>query len=282
MSLGFIFEPPPRIRLIRHQTISFFVSEPHIQFVKMRRPAPIKSDSDDEPPQKIKAIEKEKEKPRKATPEFSRERTRESPEKKIAKQKITSSSLDKSFYGCNELLQSIKNKKKLKSLFDLSSPEPNLSQIEVKLLNCSYNSIDEFFRELLDFFDGACENYVADDETQRSAQHFIKKIEQAQSKLSNRRPAIDFSELNHQFQKFVDIQIPLPKPIKPTITNSSLSTRNLEQLAQNLNSLDSKKKFRAECLIRIQCPSLPYYSNGIDLQLLPDSTISSLIKLIES
>ncbi|KAK8888401.1 hypothetical protein M9Y10_039471 [Tritrichomonas musculus] len=304
MSLRFVFEPPPRIKLIRHQTINFFVGEPHIRFYKVKRSSAVKSESSsllyererekdrDRERSKERSRDRDKERDRDRDKERDRDRDKErdisresrslDSEKKKAQRQKPTSYVDKSFNGCNELLQSIRSKKKLKNLFDLIGPEPSLTQIETNLLNCSYNSIDEFFRDLLDFFVCAVESYIRDPETEKSAQHFIQTIEQTQKKMITKRSTVSFSELNHQFQKFVDVKVPLPKQSDSSSTSSSTSSRNLEKIAQDLNKLDSKKKLKAEWIIRIQCPSLPYYSSGIDLLLLPDSAIDSLVELINS
>lgn len=297
MSLRFIYDPPPRIRLIRHQTINFFASEPRIHFTKIKRQNIVKVESETMPRERERerdrdrdrdrdrVKEREKDRERIKDKDWDREKSSYSESSFVEKKKVqrqkTSSALDKSFLGCYELLQSIKNKKKLKLLFSLQGPEPSLPQIEINLQNCSYKSIDEFFRDLLDFFDGAVESYITDDETQKSAQNFIKKIEQEQGNMINRKPIIPYSDLRNQFQKFTDVKVPLPKQSNVSSVSSS-SSKNLTQLAQDLNKLDPKKKLRAEWLIRIQCPTLPYYSNGIDLLLLPDTVVDSLIELINS
>lgn len=287
MSLRFTYEPPPRVKLIRHQTINFFVSEPRIHFTKIKRQNIVKNETASIPREREKERDRDRIKEREKDKERDHERFSYSEKsessllekKKPPRQKATS--FDKSFLGCNDLLQSIKSNKKLKGLFDLVGPEPSLPQIEINILNCSYNSIDDFFRDLLDFFDGACESFITDDETQRAAENFLKKIEQEQGNLINRKPLVPFSDLHHQFQKFVDVQVPLPMQSNST-SSSSVSSEKLEKLAHDLNKLDFKKKLKIEWLIRIQCPTLPYYSSGIDLVLLPETVISSIIELIKA
>ncbi|OHT02096.1 hypothetical protein TRFO_07288 [Tritrichomonas foetus] len=280
MSLRFCYEPLPKVRLIRRQSIRFYVGTPRLNFVTVSKPERISRDS-------FEIIEHN---PRRE-PKTKDSNSSQTSEPKTPKIKtVQSVSYDKTFTGCYELMKSIRTKKNLRILYDLRDSEidqknhffemagddlNDLSDIEMKLSNCQYEKVDDFFDELIHFFDMIGDIMRTNNpEIAKSARHFISYLESTKNKMVVPKQVVSYLDLKQQLQNFIDIKIPNFQRV--------VSSHNLEEIAHKLNELDEQKKLRAEWLVKIHCPTLPYYATGIDLKQLPETAIDSLVKLISA
>lgn len=259
MSLGFTYQPPRKIRIVRHQTIRFFVGHPEIRFRQ----------------QYIKPVKKEKPAEVDYVDDLLHESYIEKPKKK--KEKTSTAQYTKSFSSCYEILQTIKSKKKLHALYEIRSSNLSLENIEEKLRNCCYNTVNEFFGDLTDFLFSVSDD---DSELAHSAKHFLQKVESIPDKMVSAKGSLSFSDLSHQFKHFLDVQIPTLQTVeaKPTISRRN---KDLDAIASKLNSLDPQKKLKAEWLVRIHHPNLPYYATGIDLTQLSKGALDALNNFLD-
>jgi hypothetical protein len=228
---------------------------------------------------------KEKKEPAPADrPSLPREPRPEKPPK-AAKPSITIS--ERSLSGCYDLIQTLKERKSLRELFSLRNSQLDkarryleqapdmidLGGIDAKLRNGQYEAVADFMRDLEDFFDSVREVFEQTSDFGRAAARFLSEIRRAMAAIPQFEPVVRLNDLQTQLNEFaaVDAGDVGERPIEISA----------KEIAQRLNRLNGKDRLKAEWLIRIHCPTLPYYASGIDIAQLPYPAIESLVALLE-
>lgn len=255
MSLRFVYKPMPKVRLLRHQTVTFCVSRPRIEFFARKT----ESHREDKPFQETRH-----EKPERAKP----------------------SSIvlpNQSLAACYDLMKQLKTKNSnaLKQLWNLkgsdldktnrySEQAPDvcdLSGIWDKIESCAYENGREFLRDIIDFFDSV-ENTIEgfNSTANRYKRDIARAFEDAASE------PVDVSDVKAQLEQFTKVEI--------GEVGKKSQAFDAEELAAKLNRLDEKDRWRASLIIRIHCPALPLYEQGVDITRLPYPAVDSLIALV--
>ncbi|KAH0795109.1 hypothetical protein GPJ56_000952 [Histomonas meleagridis] len=153
---------------------------------------------------------------------------------------------------------------------------PDISMIEDKLLQCQYSTISEFFEDLTSYFDGIVTVYNSSSEYPdygRNAEKVLREIKKIIENLSSEETSSrTIGGIEKQIGKLVETDVGSPG-LPPERTD-------LTKLAQSLNQLKGKERIKAEFIIKLHCPFLPYYSSGVDLAQLPYPAIESLQQLV--
>lgn len=265
MSLRFCFNPPPKIRLIKHQRIKFTIGHPHVEFVLHSSQAT----------KETTFFKKEKE-------------VREVKERVPKVHKPILTLKERNLVGCYDLLQQMKNNKRVKEFYELigtpldfkvkfseQNPEIlDLRGIELKVSNCDYVEIEDFQNDVEEFLNTLSYTFVDQPEISNTAQRFSNEFQRAFREAPKAETGgATFNELETQLRKFTSVKI-------GNITETP-KTIEAESIADALNKLDGKKRLEAEWLIRIHCPSIPFYAQGIDVTELPYPCIDALVNHLQ-
>ena len=283
MSLRFCYFPPKPIRIVRHRRIRFIIGTPNVTFSTIKQVQ--------KPETKVMKEYQEK--------EWKSVQEKESPpqrkEKKAAKVNLQMS--EYSMNGCFELLQNLQMKKSIKQIVEIKGSEKDsdlgfsklmgdvldLKQIEDKLVNCEYNSIKAFFEDLDNYF-----NYVSTicgstslyPEYGRTAYRVLKEIKN----LSDNYEEHNNDVVNKNYGRFRSVEEKLKEFTNVNLGEIGISCDkiDLKELSAKLNKLEGKNRTRAEYIVKIYCPFIPYYASWVDLKQLPYTAIDSLSKLVNA
>jgi hypothetical protein len=186
---------------------------------------------------------------------------------------------DRSLSGCYELLQKLRQRTSAKQLFmlkgtsDQAADIVDLGGVEDNLVNGRYDSVDECRRDIIDFLDSGYQDFGAASDIGKVCRRFLGEIEKAFAQLPAEEPDSGIPELVPHFAKFSEVEI--------VDVGERIPEIRAIDVARVLNSLDDRQRTRAEWLIRIHCPTLPYFAGGIDISQLPYRVIESLQKLLQ-
>jgi hypothetical protein len=250
-----------RVRLICHQRIHFHVGDPKVVFT----------------------IKEKKEAPPADRASLPREPRAEKPPK-ATKPSITIS--ERSLSGCYGLIQTLKERRSLRELFALrnsqldkthrySEQAPDmldLGGIEARLRNGQYEAVADFTCDLEDFFDSVREVFGPTSDFGQATQRFITEIRRAMADVPQPEPVVRLADLQTQLREFAALDA-------GDVGEAPLEISAAE-IAQRLNRLNGKDRFKAEWLIRMHCPTLPYYAAGVDIAQLPFPEIESVLALL--
>jgi hypothetical protein len=247
------------MRFVRHQRIHFTIGQANVRFI----------------------IKEKKE--RQLTEGIPPAPRLEKPPK-VQKPSITVR--ERSLAACYELIQSLKQRRSLEPLFTLigsaldtehsySEQAPGISDLgglDRKVVNGEYETVDEFIRDLDDFFDSVKQIFGQSSDVGRSADRFGREIGRAFAHIGKSGSTKGFENLRSKLEKFTSVQVGEigEQPVKVDFVG----------LTQKLNALPEAKRRQAEWIIRIHCPTLPYYENGVDVTALPHPAVTSLQALI--
>jgi hypothetical protein len=147
--------------------------------------------------------------------------------------------------------------------------------IERKLLNGEYDSVDDFVRDMDDFFDSVSQVFGLSSDIGRAADRYAKEITRAFAQIGEREVGVSFESLRGQLERFAGVEV-------REIGVEELGKVDFEGIARGLNGLNGDRRLQAEWIIRIHCPTLPYYESGVDVTKLPPPALRSLEALITS
>ncbi len=261
MCLRFVYHPLPNVCFIRRQTITFYVGDPIIDFTVKKTEAKPRRFVDDKPYKPPK------------------------PEKPPGVSKTPLTVTGRTLQDCYSLIQTLESRAGLKLLFNLKTSDlsksygfdelyPDIfdfSGIKKRLESGFYENSTDFRRDVDDFLD-AVESVFTDHHIKRTATKYRRDIKQAFENLASVDTGI--GELRKAFRNMVELDV--------GDVGTKMEAFDAVTLAEKLNNLSEKKKRKAEWIIRIHCPSLPYYADGIDILKLPAVVIDSLVSLVQS
>lgn len=282
MSLRFCYFPPKPIRVVRHRRIHFTVGTPKVTFTTIRHTQKAEN--------KIARSITERE--RKAPPEESAPPRKEKKAPKVGLQMA-----DYSMSGCFELLRNMRQRKSIKQLLELRGSERDeeigftqrmgdvldLEMIEDKMMNCEYVSVSEFFGDLEGFFDytaNACGDDSSYPEYGRIAVRFLREIRSLADDYKSKHDSI----VNEDYGRFSGVEAKLSDVVHAKLGEIGVSRESVDlvELSSKLNTLEGRSRTRAEYIIKMYCPLIPYYVNSVDLNELPYPAIESLSKLVNA
>jgi hypothetical protein len=148
---------------------------------------------------------------------------------------------------------------------------PDLRSMEYNLANCHYESVDAFLADLNEFFLAVQNVYGRDHDSGRSASRYASDLKQVMAGFQQKTTA-SVDGVKEQLKRLAAVEV--------GDIGEKIEAGNNEELAKALSGLDARKRMQAEWIVRIHCPSMPYYANRVDLDELPFTAIESLKRLV--
>lgn len=315
MTLQFHYQPPPKIRFVRTRDLSFHDTIASYQMPKDNESVSIpkevvkkrkhKSDDSDyveteDPqikesafktlPQKTKVFSNDQENLSSQNKHFEDEKT-----PKITQSEVTYQSKKGIFNIEDDSLQSFYNllselkKSGFKELFGLlensgyrsrNHDAYDLSTIESRLIAGDIIDYPSFKHEIFECLSRISKDFGHETHyaqlSYQLTQELANSFEQLDQKINGHSHSKIPSNIIHALNTFSNT----PELIDSVKTSSSFDISKIKELKKRLQSLDPSSKLRAEWIIRISSPTLPYYSLSVDLQDLPKEALDKLCELV--
>lgn len=259
MSVCFYYEPLPRLDFRLRQEINFFVGTPQLTFrydtPRTSEPKPLRQPREPQLPRPPK---------------------------------VDIVLGGRTLEDCDTFMQKLSTKSGLKRLWDLRGSEldkafhffenepdvHDLAEIRRRIRSCTLTNADDVRTELVRFFK-AVENVCQGHDVVKVAHRCRKLVDEAFSAV----PVVKrgFGRLKEGLRKMAAVEVPA---VGHTI--ESFDEGQADALAARLNKLTQRQKLKAEWIIRVHWPALPFYAEGIDVRQLPATVVDALNQFLES
>lgn len=162
--------------------------------------------------------------------------------------------------------------------------------IRNKLNENSYDTMTEWYRDMVLVFDNAMKYHPNDSVWHKIAEYDLSVFKKKADVLMSQDPQLIYEKLNNAFKQFTELvtKTPVPQGVDPLVLSAikkgsestQINQKILDDLVENLNTLLQNKQYKKEIYLIIKelQPQLEINteSTNIDLDSLQPSTINAL------